>query len=177
MLCEVSWSLGHTDPYSCFLLAHVPEALLSCSLPLVAPSITGLSCLRWKRVTQQCGEHTVGAPGIGFTVCSYKCYIWTSSEWLVLHLPHSSCPGCPTSCLASQWGTDCWAERGDSSSSGMWLSPRSGTEHPSAPLWGLAGTHCLSKGECYQEQVFLGRSVAVLAFPSLKSTGMGPLVG
>lgn len=86
------------------------------SLPLVAPSITGLSCVRWKRVTQQCGEHTVEAPGIGFTVCSCECCVWTSSEWHVLHLQHSSCPGCPASCLASQWETGPRAERGDSPS-------------------------------------------------------------
>lgn len=89
------------------------------SLPVVAPSITGLSCVRWKRVTQQCGEHTVEAPGIGFTVCSCECCVWTSSEWHVLHLQHSSCPGCPASCLASQWETDPRAERGDSSSLGL----------------------------------------------------------
>lgn len=73
------------------------------------------------------------APGTGFTVCSFKCCVWTSSEWHVILLQHSSCPVCPTSCPLSQWEAYPRVGWGYSPSSGLWLSPGSGkstTEHP-----------------------------------------------
>lgn len=62
------------------------------------------------RLSQLYAEH-MEAPGIGFTVCPFKCCVWTSSGWHVLLLQLSSCPvpvalsACERHIPEQSWGT------------------------------------------------------------------------